>query len=224
MAQATAGTRRGRVRRRSGAGGSGGGPEGAARQDRAIDAGERFFRGRAHQGGIAERKAMIDRDGQLSIKRQAQLLGISRGTAYYHPEPIAEAELALMRRIDELHLEHPFAGSRMLRDLLRLQGIEVGRRHVGTLMRRMGIQALYRKPNTSKRHPAHPVFAYLLRRLAIERANQVWALDITYIPMARGWVYLVAVLDWASRRVLAHRVSITMEADFCVEDCERRPR
>jgi putative transposase len=160
---------------------------------------------------------MIDRDGELSIKRQAQLLGISRGTAYYHPKPIAEAELALMRSIDELHLEHPFAGSRMLRDLLRLQGVEVGRRHVGTLMRRMGIQALYRKPNTSKRHPAHPVFAYLLRGLAIERADQVWALDITYIPMARGWVYLVAVLDWHSRRVLAHRVSITMEADFCVE-------
>ena len=105
----------------------------------------------------------------------------------------------------------------MLRDLLRLQGIEVGRRHVGTLMRRMGIQALYRKPNTSKKHPAHPVFAYALRGLAIERANQVWALDITYIPMARGWVYLVAVLDWHSRRVLAHRVSITMEADFCAE-------
>ena len=160
---------------------------------------------------------MIDRDGVLSIKRQAQLLGISRGTAYYHPKPIAEAELALMRSIDELHLEHPFAGSRMLRDLLRLQGVEVGRRHVGTLMRRMGIQALYRKPNTSKRHPAHPVFTYLLRGLAIERADQVWALDITYIPMARGWVYLVAVLDWHSRRVLAHRVSITMEADFCVE-------
>ena len=122
-----------------------------------------------------------------------------------------------MRRIDELHLEHPFAGSRMLRDLLRLQGVEVGRRHVGTLMRRMGIQALYRKPDTSKKHPAHPVFAYALRGLAIEQANQVWALDITYVPMARGWVYLVAVLDWHSRRVLAHRVSITMEADFCVE-------
>ena len=136
---------------------------------------------------------------------------------YYHPEPVSEAELALMRRIDELHLEHPFAGSRMLRDFLRLQGIEVGRRHVGTLMRRMGIQALYRKPNTSKKHPAHPVFPYALRGLTIERANQVWALDITYIPMARGWVYLVAVLDWHSRRVLAHRVSITMEADFCVE-------
>ena len=160
---------------------------------------------------------MIDRDAELPIKRQAEMLGISRGTVYYHPEPVSEAELALMRRIDELHLEYPFAGSRMLRDLLRLQGIEVGRRHVGTLMRRMGIQALYRKPNTSKKHPAHPVFAYALRGLAIERANQVWALDITYIPMARGWVYLVAVLDWHSRRVLAHRVSITMEVDFCVQ-------
>jgi putative transposase len=160
---------------------------------------------------------MIDRDHELPVKRQAELVGISRGSVYYHPEPVSQADLALMRRIDELHLEHPFAGSRMLRDLLRLQGIEVGRRHVGTLMKRMGIQALYRKPNTSKRHPAHAVFPYLLRSLAIKRANHVWALDITYIPMARGWVYLVAVLDWASRRVLAHRVSITMEADFCVE-------
>ena len=122
----------------------------------------------------------------MSIKRQAQLLGISQGTAYYHPEPIAQADLALMRSIDELHLEHPFAGGRMLRDLLRLQGMEVGAPAVGTLMRRTGIQALYRKPNTSKRHPAHRVFAYLLRGLAIERADQVWALDITYIPMARG--------------------------------------
>ena len=110
-----------------------------------------------------------------------------------------------MRRIDELHLEHPFAGSRMLRDLLNGEGFEVGRRHVATLMRRMGIEALYRKPNTSKKHPAHPVFPYLLRGLAIERANQVWAMDITYIPMARGFVYLAAVLDWHSRRVLAHR-------------------
>ncbi len=160
---------------------------------------------------------MIDREHDLPVKRQAELLGISRGAVYYQPLPIAEGELALMRRIDELHLEHPFAGSRMLRDLLRLQGIEVGRRHVGTLMRRMGIQALYRKPNTSKKHPAHPVFPYLLRGLALDRANAAWALDITYIPMARGWVYLVAVLDWASRRVLAHRVSITMEAEFCIE-------
>jgi putative transposase len=160
---------------------------------------------------------MIDRDHRLPVKRQAELLGISRGAVYYRPEPIRPAELALMRRMDQLHLEHPYAGSRMLRDLLRLQGIQVGRRHVATLMRRMGIQALYRKPDTSKKHPAHPVFPYALRGLAIERANQVWALDITYIPMARGWVYLVAVLDWASRRVLAHRVSITMETEFCVQ-------
>lgn len=160
---------------------------------------------------------MIDRDHRLPVKRQAELLGISRGTVYYLPEPVGQAEQALMRRIDELHLEHPFAGSRMLRDLLRLEGVAVGRRHVGTLMRRMGICALYRKPNTSKKHPAHPVFPYLLRGLAPDRANAAWALDITYIPMARGWVYLVAVLDWHSRRVLAHRVSITMEADFCIE-------
>lgn len=160
---------------------------------------------------------MIDRDHRLPVKRQAELLGISRGTVYYLPEPAGQRKLALMRRVDELHLEHPFAGSRMLRDLLRLEGIEVGRRHVGTLMRRMGISALYRKPNTSRKHPAHPVFPYLLRGQALDRANAAWALDITYIPMARGWVYLVAVLDWHSRRVLAHRVSITMEADFCVE-------
>lgn len=160
---------------------------------------------------------MIDRGHELPIKRQAELLNISRGTVYYHPEPVSEADLQLMRRIDQLHLDYPFAGSRMLRDMLAREGIHVGRRHVGTLMRRMGIEALYRKPNTSKKHPAHPVFPYLLRGLTIERANAVWALDITYIPMARGWVYLVAVLDWHSRRVLAHRVSITMEADFCVE-------
>jgi len=160
---------------------------------------------------------MIDRSHLLPIKRQAELLDISRGTVYYHPEQVSDADLQLMRRIDQLHLEHPFAGSRMLRDLLTRGGFEVGRRHVGTLMRRMGIEALYRKPNTSKKHPAHAVFPYLLRDTAVERANQAWALDITYIPMARGWVYLVAVLDWHSRRVLAHRVSITMEADFCVE-------
>jgi putative transposase len=162
---------------------------------------------------------MIDREHELPIKRQAELLAISRGSVYYQPEPVSEADLRLMRRIDELHLEHPFAGARMqLRDILDREGVRVGRRHVGTLMKRMGIQALYRKPNTSKKHPAHPVFPYLLRDKAIERANQAWALDITYIPMARGWVYLVAVLDnWHSRRTLAHRVSITMEAAFCVE-------
>ena len=160
---------------------------------------------------------MIDRDPALPLKRQAELVGISRGTVYYQPQPVSEEDLALMRRIDELHLNHPFAGSRMLRDLLRLDGIAVGRRHVTTLMRRLGLEALYRKPNTSRRNPAHPVFPYLLRGLSIERANEAWALDITYVPMARGWVYLVAVLDWYSRRVLAHRVSITMEADLCVQ-------
>ena len=160
---------------------------------------------------------MIDRTHRLPVKRQAELLAISRGTVYYHPEPVSTADLALMQRIDELHLEHPFAGARMLRDFLDAEGVKVGRRHVGTLMRRMGIEALHRKPNTSRRHPKHPVFPYLLGERRIACANEAWALDITYIPMARGWVYLVAMLDWHSRRVLAHRVSITMEAEFCVE-------
>jgi len=160
---------------------------------------------------------MIDRTHELSVKRQAELVGISRGAAYYEPRPTSDEDLTLMRRIDELHLQSPFAGARMLRDMLRHEGFEIGRRHVATLMRRMGLRALYRKPNTSRRHPAYRVFPYLLRGLAIERANHVWAMDITYIPMARGFVFLAAVLDWASRRVLAHRVSITMEADFCIE-------
>jgi putative transposase len=160
---------------------------------------------------------MIDRNHPLPIARQAHLVGISRGSVYYQAEPIGGADLALMRRIDELHLELPFAGSRMLRDLLNREGFEAGRRHISTLMRRMGIEALYRKPDTSRKHPKHPVFPYLLRGLNIERANQVWAMDITYVPMARGFVFLTAVLDWHSRRVLAHRVSITMDTEFCVE-------
>ena len=126
-------------------------------------------------------------------------------------------KLCLMRRIDELHLEYPFAGSRMLRDMLRSEGLVAGRRHVRTLMRRMGIEALYRKPNTSKKHPGHKVYPYLLRGLQIDRANQVWAMDITYIPMAKGWVYLTVVLDWYSRKVLAWRLSISMDVDFCIE-------
>lgn len=159
---------------------------------------------------------MIDRGHTLSITRQAEALGISRGSVYYLPRPRSEADLKLMRGIDELHLEYPFAGARMLRDLLRSEGYDVGRKHVGTLMGKMGIEALYRRPNTSKAHPAHRVYPYLLRGLSIERSNQVWTLDITYIPMARGFVYLVAVMDWASRKVLAWRLSITMDADFCV--------
>ena len=163
---------------------------------------------------------MIDRDHALPVTRQAQVLGISRGSVYYLPKPVSAADLALMRRIDELHLELPFAGSRMLRDLLGQEGIAVGRKHVATLMRRMGIEALYRKPNTSRKHPGHTIYPYLLRALKIDRPNQVWAMDITYIPMARGFVYLAAVIDWYSRRVLAWRVSISMETDFCIEAVE----
>lgn len=119
-----------------------------------------------------------------------------------------------------MHLEHPYAGARMLRDMLKREGVQVGRKHVRTLMWRMGIEALYRKPNTSKRHPGHQIYPYLLRGLTITRPDHVWAIDITYIPMAKGFVYLAAVVDWATRRVLAHRVSITMEADFCVAAVE----
>ena len=163
---------------------------------------------------------MISPEHGLSISRQAELLELSRAAVYYQPLPVSAADLQLMRRIDELHLELPFAGSRMLRDLLAGEGVRVGRRHVATLMRRMGIEALYRRPNTSRRHPAHPVFPYLLRGLSIDRPNQVWAADITYIPMARGFVYLVAVLDWATRRVLAWRVSNSLTTDFCLEVVE----
>jgi len=159
---------------------------------------------------------MIDREHALSITRQAEALGISRGSVYYLPRPVSDADLKLMRRIDELHLEYPFAGARMLRDLLRTEGCKAGRKHIGTLMAKMGIEALYRRPNTSRAHPAHRVYPYLLRGLSIERANQVWTLDITYIPMARGFVYLVALMDWYSRKVLAWRLSITMDVEFCV--------
>ena len=163
---------------------------------------------------------MIDATHELPVVRQAQLLDLARSTVYYLPKPSSAADLALMRRIDELHLEHPFAGSRMLRDLLRLEGHRIGRKHVATLMARMGIEALYRKPNTSRRHPEHSIYPYLLRDRTIERGNEVWAMDITYIPMARGFVYLAAVMDWASRRVLAWRVSISLTTDFCLEAVE----
>jgi len=160
---------------------------------------------------------MIDRNHALPITRQAELVGISRGNVYYMPRATSPTDQLLMKRIDELNLAHPFAGSRMLRDMLNREGFDVGRRHVTTLMQRMGIEALYRKPNTSKKHPAHKVYPYLLRGLEIDRPNQVWASDITYIPMACGWVYLCAIVDWASRRVLSHRVSISMDVSFCVE-------
>ena len=163
---------------------------------------------------------MIDRGHELSLGRQADLLGLSRSTLYYEPRPVPAAELAIMRRIDKLHLDYPFAGSRMLRDLLRGEGVVIGRELVTTMMRRMGIEAIYRKPNTSKAALGHKIYPYLLRGLTIERPNQVWAMDITYIPMARGFVYLAAVVDWFSRRVLAWRLSITREVDFCLEAVE----
>ena len=163
---------------------------------------------------------MIDPNHGLSLTRQAQLLDLSRASLYYEPVGVCEADLQLMRRLDELHLQWPFLGSRMLRDMLRLEGIPVGRKHVATLMRKMGIEAIYRRANTSRRHPRHPVYPYLLRNLAIDRPNQVWATDVTYIPMARGFVYLVAVMDWYSRKVLSWRISNSMTADFCVEALE----
>jgi putative transposase len=163
---------------------------------------------------------MIDRNHELPIARQAKVLSISRGSVYYKPRPVSAEDLAIMRRIDELHLEFPFAGSRMLRDLLGREGFEIGRQRVATMMKRMGIEAIYRRPNTSKPAPGHKIYPYLLRGVRVERPNQVWAMDITYIPMARGFVYLAAVVDWFSRRVLSHRLSITMEADFCVEALE----
>src|SRR5271165_1059061 len=194
--------------------------EEAARQDRRADARERFFRRSAHQSRAAERKAMIDRAYDLPIGKQAEVLNISRGSVYYLPRPVSVADLAIMRRLDRLHLEFPFAGSRMLRGLLAADGCKIGRRHVKTLMRRMGIEALYRRPRTTRPEPGHKIYPYLLRGIEITRPNQVWAMDITYIPMAHGFVYLAVVLDWATRRVLSWRLSITMEAAFCVETLE----
>src|SRR6195952_2916705 len=163
---------------------------------------------------------MIDRAHALPVSRQVQLVGIARSSAYYQPHPVSETDLKLMRRLDELHLEFPFAGARMLVRLLKREGVQVGRKHVGTLMKRVGIEALYCKPNTSRRHVKHKIWPYLLRGMTINRANQVWALDTSYIPMARGFVYLTAGVDWTSRKVLAHRVAITMEAMHAVEALE----
>jgi putative transposase len=163
---------------------------------------------------------MIDRSHDLPLVRQAELLRLSRSRLYYEPRPVPAGELAIMRRIDELHLDYPFAGSRMMRDLLRGEGIAIGRELVATMMRRMGIEALYRRPNTSKPTDGHKIYPYLLRNLAVERPNQVWAMDITYIPMARGFVYLAAVVDWFSRRVLAWQLSITLEVEFCLDAVE----
>ena len=163
---------------------------------------------------------MIDRGHELSVTKQAEIVGIARSTVYYLPRAVSAADLDLMKKIDRLHMEFPFAGSRMLRRLLALQESKVGRRHVKTLMQRMGVEALYRRPRTTRPEPGHKIYPYLLRGLEITRPNQVWAMDITYIPMAKGFVYLAVVLDWFSRRVLSWQLSITMEAAFCVETLE----
>jgi len=163
---------------------------------------------------------MMDRKHNLSLTRQSCLLGICRGSYYYQQRPTSQMDLTLMRRIDELHMDFPFAGSRMLKGLLRQEGFTVGRLHVATLMKAMGIEAIYRRPNTSKPHPEHKIYPYLLRNMAVTRPNQVWAMDITYVPMRRGFVYLAAVIDWFTRKVLAWRVSITLETAFCIEAVE----
>ena len=163
---------------------------------------------------------MIQPEHELPIVRQCELIALAPSTFYYKPEPISEMDLTIMFRIDQLHLEMPFAGARMLRDKLCEEGFQIGRKHATTLMRRMGIEALYRKPNLSKRHPQHQIYPYLLRGLTIERANHVWCADISYIPMRHGFMYLFAIMDWATRRILAWRLSNTMTPDFCIDAVE----
>jgi putative transposase len=166
----------------------------------------------------AARLAMIARPHpQFSITAQCVLLKVPRSTLYYQPQPVSDDDLALMRRIDEIYMKWPFYGSRRMVAQLRGEGDDVNRKRVQRLMRLMGIETIYQRPNTSRKHPGHKIYPYLLRNLVIDRANQVWCADITYIPMAHGFVYLVAVMDWFSRRVLAWRVSITLDTDFCVE-------
>jgi putative transposase len=166
----------------------------------------------------SDRLALVDHDDPaLPVVAQCRLLKVARSTLYYRPVPVSADDLAVMRRIDELHLAWPFYGSRRMAAVLRREGWAVNRKRAKRLMRVMAIEAIYQKPNTSKGHPDHTVYPYLLRGLTIGRPNQVWCADITYIPMAKGFVYLVAVMDWFSRRVLSWRLSITMETDFCVE-------
>jgi len=163
---------------------------------------------------------MIDREHKLSIMRQCQLLNLSRSTVYYAGGGVSEEDLALMRRIDEMHLERPFYGSRRMRDWLEQEGWSVNRKKVQRLMRQMGIVALYPKRKTSQPGKGHKVFPYLLRGLDVARPNQVWCADVTYVPMARGFLYLVAIMDWYSRKVLSWRLSNTLDADSCVEALE----
>jgi len=156
----------------------------------------------------------------MTIMRQCELLGLCRSSWYYQPQPVSQADVRLMRRIDELHLAHPFLGARRLARMLQREGFDVWRRHVGTLMQLMGVEAIYRKRRTSIPAKGHQIYPYLLANVAIERSNQAWAADITYLPMAQGFAYLVAILDLYSRKVLSVRVSNAMSTDFCVEALE----
>ena len=163
---------------------------------------------------------MIQSEHPLPVSRRCELLEVARSTAYYRPQPVCDDDLTLMRLIDEIHLELPFYGSRRLADELDARGHRVNRKRVQRLVRQMGLVALYPKRRTSCPGEGHKVYAYLLRGLCIERANQVWAADICYIPMARGFMYLVAIMDWYSRRVLAWRLSNTLDSSFCVDALE----
>ncbi|WP_420634322.1 IS3 family transposase [Candidatus Palauibacter sp.] len=176
-----------------------------------------FFRRGAQALSRAERGRMIERDGPLSLSRQCALLAVSRSSLYYRPKGESAENLALMRRMDELHMAYPFYGSRQLVRHLRREGVAAGRHRIRRLMRLMGVEATYRRPRTSVASPEHRVFPYLLRGLAISRADHVWCADITYVPVTQGFFYLVAVMDWATRHVLAWRLSNTMDASFCVE-------
>lgn len=160
---------------------------------------------------------MVEPDADLSVRRQCELLGINRSGLYYEPAATSTDELALMGRIDELHLEHPFYGSRKIAQALSAEGRATNRKCVQRLMRVMGLEAMAPKPNTSRAAPEHPTYPYLLRNLKIRRINQVWATDITYIPLAQGFAYLVAIIDWHSRLVLAWRLSNTLDTSFCIE-------
>jgi putative transposase len=163
---------------------------------------------------------MIDREHELPLTRQSEIVELSRSSLYYKAVPVNPRDLEIMKLIDEIHIKYPFMGSRSIRDELQDRGYEIGRDHVRTLMKKMGIEAIYRKPRLSKPYPGHKIYPYLLRGLEITRANQVWAADITYLPMARGFCYLVAIMDWASRRVLAWRLSNTLDVSFCTEALE----
>ena len=163
---------------------------------------------------------MIEKEHPLPVTKQCHILQLSRSSLYYVPAPVNDRDRELMCVIDEIHLEEPYLGSRGMRNILRLRGYTIGRIHVRTLMRTMGIEAIYRKPHLSKPHPGHTVYPYLLRHLAITEANHVWSSDISYIPMARGFCYLVAIMDWASRKVLSWRLSNTLDASFCIEALE----